>query len=86
MDDALRLLTIQFLAWVEASPRSYREAMAAWRTSCPRLPVWEEALDGGLVRVEPAPVGAMADSAVVLTPRGRSVLAAATIPSGGAPA
>lgn len=77
MDDALRLLTAQFLAWVESAPRTYGEAMAAWRTSCPRLPVWEDALDGGLVRVEPAPGGAMADSAVVLTPRGEALLAAA---------
>ncbi len=26
--------------------------MDAWRTSCPRLPVWEDATDGGLVAVE----------------------------------
>jgi hypothetical protein len=39
--------------------------------------VWEDALDGGLVRVEPVPGGAMADSLVALTPRGRAVLAAA---------
>lgn len=91
MDDAVRLLTVQFLAWTERAPRTYGEAMAAWRTSCPRLPVWEDALDGGLVRVEPSPGGgAMADSAVVLTPRGRAALAAveqaATGPGGGAPA
>lgn len=77
MDDAVRLLTVQFLAWTERAPRTYGEAMAAWRTSCPRLPVWEDALDNGLVRVEPAPGAAMADSPVVLTPRGRAVLAAA---------
>lgn len=77
MDDALRLLTLQFLAWAESGPRTYGDAMAAWRTSCPRLPVWEDALDNGLVRVEPAPGAAMADSPVALTPRGRAVLAAA---------
>jgi hypothetical protein len=76
VDDALRLLTAQFLAWVGGAPRSYGEAMAAWRTSCPRLPVWEDALDNGLVRVEPVPGAAMADSAVVLTPRGEALLAA----------
>lgn len=76
MDDALRLLTIQFLAWVESAPRTYGEAMAAWRTSCPRLPVWEDALEGGLVRLEPVPGAAMADSAVALTPRGEALLAA----------
>lgn len=78
MDDALGLLTVQFLAWVESAPRTYGEAMAAWRTSCPRLPAWEDALDGGLVRVEPAAGAAMADSAVVLTPRGEALLATAS--------
>jgi len=73
MDDALRLLTTQFLAWAARARRTYAEAMAAWRTSCPRLPVWEDALDGGLVRVEPVPGAAMADSLVVLTPRGRAL-------------
>lgn len=79
MDDALRLLTVQFLAWVDLAPRTYAEAMAAWRTSCPRLPVWEDALDGGLVRLEPAPGGAMAESPVALTPRGRAVLAGGAV-------
>jgi hypothetical protein len=79
VDDALRLLTVQFLAWVDRAPRTYAEAMAAWRTSCPRLPVWEDALDGDLVRLEPAPSGAMAESLVALTPRGRAVLAGAAL-------
>ena len=79
MDDALRLLTVQFLAWTACAPRTYAEAMAAWRTSCPRLPVWEDALDGDLVRLEPAPGGAMAESLVALTPRGRAVLAGGAV-------
>ncbi len=66
MDDALRLLTVQFLAWVDRAPRTYAEAMAAWRTSCPRFPVWEDALDGDLVRLEPAPGPAAGD--LVLLP------------------
>jgi hypothetical protein len=24
--------------------------MDAWRTSCPRLPVWEDAIDHGLIK------------------------------------
>ena len=79
MDDALRLLTVQFLAWVDGAPRTYADAMAAWRTSCPRLPVWEDALDGGLVRLEPAPGGGMAECLVALTPRGRAGLAGAAL-------
>ncbi len=77
MDDALRLLTIQFLAWTACAPRTYAQAMDAWRTSCPRLPVWEDAVDAGLVEVESAPGKATAHSLVVLAPRGRATLAAA---------
>ena len=40
-------LRLQFLSWVAASPRTYAEAMDAWRTSCPRLSVWEDALETG---------------------------------------
>ena len=76
MDDALRLLTLQFLEWVASAPRTYGDAMAAWRTSCPRLPVWEDAVENGLVRVEPAAGAAMADSPVRLTPRGEALVAA----------
>jgi hypothetical protein len=36
-------LLLQFLAWVAARPRGYAETMAAWRTYCPRLQVWEDA-------------------------------------------
>jgi hypothetical protein len=42
-------LVVDLLTWVAARPRTYRETMDAWRTSCPRLPVWEDALDNGLV-------------------------------------
>ena len=45
------LLLRQFLAWVAARPRTYRETMDAWRTSCPRMPAWEDATSMGLVEV-----------------------------------
>jgi hypothetical protein len=44
-------LVVDLLRWVEARPRTYRETMDAWRTSCPRLPVWEDALQSGFVEV-----------------------------------
>ena len=37
----LELLLVQFLEWVAARPRCYADVQEAWRTSCPRLPVWE---------------------------------------------
>jgi hypothetical protein len=40
------------VAWVAKEPRSYDHLMEVWRTSCPRLQVWEEAIDLGLVKRE----------------------------------
>ena len=42
-------LILDLLEWVGKSERSYEEVMNAWRTSCPRLPVWEDANDHGLI-------------------------------------
>ena len=62
-------LTRQFLAWVAERPRTYAEVMEAWRSTCPRLSVWEDAMIGGLVRLDGG------DRAkVALTPLGRAVL------------
>lgn len=49
MATPIDMLTIQLLAWLDEAPRSYAETMEAWRTSCPRLSVWEDATLGGLV-------------------------------------
>jgi hypothetical protein len=45
-------LILDLLEWLAKADRSYEEVMDAWRTSCPRLPVWEDANDRGLVRQE----------------------------------
>ena len=42
-------LILDLIEWVDKRPRTYDEVMAAWRTSCPRLPIWEDACDHGLV-------------------------------------
>ncbi|MDZ5451776.1 hypothetical protein [Labrys sp. ZIDIC5] len=47
--DTLDPLLRDLLAWLSRSDRPYAEVMDAWRTSCPRLPVWEEANDRGFV-------------------------------------
>jgi hypothetical protein len=44
------LIMIQFLQWVAARPRSREDVMEAWRSSCPRFPVWEDARAEGLIR------------------------------------
>jgi len=69
-------LRLQFLAWVAARPRTYAEAMDAWRTSCPRLSVWEDALGDGLVRVQARDAATQGECAVSLTARGRAALRA----------
>jgi hypothetical protein len=43
-------LVLDFVEWIAASPRRYSEVMEAWKTSCPRLTVWEDAIDQGLVQ------------------------------------
>jgi hypothetical protein len=53
--------------------------MEAWRTSCPRLPVWEMAVEQGLVCIDRPPRTAMADCPVVLTPAGRAMLQTAQV-------
>jgi hypothetical protein len=45
-------LILDLLEWVSTRDRSYEEVMDAWRTSCPRLPVWEEANERGLIQKE----------------------------------
>ena len=71
--DAPLPLLVQLLTWVEARPRTYAETMEAWRTSCPRLPVWEDATDHGLVAVILG-AGGMREQTVCLTAEGRAFL------------
>lgn len=48
-NDPVDALILDLLEWLDDSPRPYVEVMEAWRTSCPRLPVWEEANDRGFL-------------------------------------
>ena len=78
MSDTVENLVLDLLEWVERKERTYQDTMDAWRTSCPRLPVWEEANDRGLVEttsdngrllVRVTPVGV----AILASRRGREV-------------
>jgi len=71
MNPIVDSLMLDLVEWLERRPRSYAEAMEAWRTSCPRLTVWEDAVDGGLVACRRAPDGTLA---VVATEAGRARL------------
>ena len=64
----------QLTAWVQARPRTYAEAMDAWRTSCPRLSIWEDALSAGLIEVTPVPGAGLQGAAVRVTAQGAAML------------
>jgi len=47
--DPVDALILDLLEWVGPAPRPYDEVQEVWRTSCPRLPVWEDANDRGFL-------------------------------------
>jgi hypothetical protein len=52
-DPVVESLILDLLEWISnPTERTYEQVMDAWRTSCPRLPVWEDANDRGLVTTE----------------------------------
>jgi hypothetical protein len=65
-------LTVQLLEWVAERPRTYTESIEAWRTSCPRLSIWDDAAIAGLVRIVPSRNGTPAT--VAITAEGRALL------------
>lgn len=74
MADETSALILDMVEWLAARPRAYDEAIEAWRTSCPRLTVWEDAFEQGLVARELRSGGR---ATVAVTPRGRALLRAA---------
>jgi hypothetical protein len=69
-DSVTESLILDLLEWLARGDRSYEEVMDAWRTSCPKLPVWEDANDRGLVTEEQA----QGRCIVRITPSGLSLL------------
>jgi len=57
---------LELLTWISIRPRTYSEAMEAWRSNCPRTSVWDDACTDGLVAID--------GSEVTLTTRGRALL------------
>ena len=49
MTDSVDSLILDLVDWLTRGERTYEETMDAWRTSCPRLTVWEDACDRGYV-------------------------------------
>lgn len=71
MGEANRALVLDLVEWVAVAPRDYAEVMEAWRTSCPRLTIWEDAVDAGYVARQSR---AGAPPVVTVTPLGRALL------------
>jgi hypothetical protein len=58
MTDATDPLVLDLVEWIAREPRLYAEVIDAWRTSCPRLTIWEDAVDRGYVAREAVAGGA----------------------------
>jgi hypothetical protein len=63
-------LILDLLQWVANGGKSYADVMNAWRTSCPKLPVWEEVNERGLVAREIK----NGRELIRITPAGRALL------------
>jgi hypothetical protein len=73
MTDVADPLVLDFVEWIAREPRAYSEVVESWRTSCPRLTIWEDAADCGYVKRE-----AVAGSGLVIavTQDGKKLLRA----------
>ena len=80
MSGTIEALLSDMLTWLAPSPRSYAEVMDAWRTSCPRLTVWEDAVERGLIDH----TRSGRTRIVRITPAGRRFLAERGVKLGGA--
>jgi hypothetical protein len=52
MPDTMDPLVLDLVEWIAREPRLYSEVIETWRTSCPRLTIWEDAVDRGYVARE----------------------------------
>ena len=47
--DPVESLILDLLEWIGPKSRPYPQVMDAWRTSCPRLQIWEDATERGFI-------------------------------------
>ncbi|XIA66681.1 hypothetical protein ACFIOY_12475 [Bradyrhizobium sp. TZ2] len=57
MTETTDALVLDLVEWVAREPRLYSEVIETWRTSCPRLTIWEDAVDRGYVARQPVAGG-----------------------------
>jgi hypothetical protein len=73
MSSTTEALTRQMLEWIAARPRDRAEVMETWRTSCPRLSIWEDACIDGLIDCEPG------TGKVILSAAGKALITKADV-------
>ena len=71
MTETADALVLDFVEWIGREPRPYSEVIEVWRTSCPRLTIWEDAVDRGYVVRQPA---AGQGARIAITARGEQFL------------
>ena len=54
MTETTDALVLDLVEWIGRGPRPYSEVIETWRTSCPRLTIWEDAVDRGYVARRPS--------------------------------
>lgn len=69
MNTAHDTLTLQMLQWIDSGAHPYAEVLDVWKSSCPRLTIWEDACADGLVDAAPGMAGIVA-----LSEKGRTFL------------
>ncbi|HEX8884437.1 MAG TPA: hypothetical protein VF797_08120 [Noviherbaspirillum sp.] len=69
MDSSHEALTLQMLQWIDQGRHSYADVLDVWKSTCPRLTIWEDACADGLVDAGPGMSGV-----VSLSEKGRRVL------------
>jgi hypothetical protein len=73
MTETTDALVLDLVEWIGREPRPYSEVIETWRTSCPRLTIWEDAVDRGYVARQP---GAGQGVVVAITASGEKFLRA----------
>jgi hypothetical protein len=78
MSEPTGALTLQLLEWISSQPRTYAEVLEAWRTTCPRLSIWEDACIDGLIDYDPD-----GSRIVSVSSKGQAVLESRSLRTGG---
>ncbi|KRR22039.1 hypothetical protein CQ14_39040 [Bradyrhizobium lablabi] len=71
MSETTDPLVLDLVEWIAREPRPYSEVIETWRTSCPRLTIWEDAVDRGYVARQPV---AGEGVRIAVTARGKQFL------------